>query len=77
MYSVGPHFTGHDDEAFDEKDIAKFYDDVMGKNVARAPGPSSAPGGDQVPEHVAGAQEGPGGEREGQGVRVVRWCDVN
>ena len=29
--SVGPHFTGHDDEAVDEDDIAKFYDDVTGK----------------------------------------------
>ena len=29
--SVGPHFTGHDDEAVDEEDIAKFYDDVIGK----------------------------------------------
>ncbi len=29
--SVGPHFTGHDDEAVDEEDIPKFYDDVTGK----------------------------------------------
>ena len=48
--SVGPHFTGHDDEAFDEKDSANFYDDVMVKNVPRAPSPSSAPGGHQVHE---------------------------
>ena len=29
--SVGPHFTGHDDETIDEEDIAKFHDDVTGK----------------------------------------------
>ena len=28
MYSVGPNFTGHDDEPIDDEDIAKFYDDV-------------------------------------------------
>ena len=33
--SVGPHFTGHDDEPIDEECIARFYDDVTGNIAAR------------------------------------------
>ena len=29
--SVGPYFTGHDDEPIDKEDTAKIYDDVTGK----------------------------------------------
>ena len=63
--SVGPHFTGHEDEEVDEEDIAKFYDDA-----SWAFGPSSASGGNQIFEHVPGVQEGPRGECERQGGRV-------
>ena len=53
--SVGPHFTGHDHEPIDEEDIAKFYDDVTGELL---PGHlvGSAPGVNQVSEHVSGVQ---------------------
>ena len=75
--SVGPHFTGHDDEAVDEEDIAKFYDDVTGKMVpghlVRAARQeeikflNTFPVYKKVPEVNAKGKE-----------RVsVRWCDVN
>ena len=75
--SVGPHFTGHDDEAVDEEDIAKFYDDVTGKmlpgHLVRAARQeeikflNTFPVYKKVPEVNAKGKE-----------RVsVRWCDVN
>ena len=75
--SVGPHFTGHDDEAVDEEDIAKFYDDVTGKmlpgHLVRAARQEESkflntfPVYKKVPEVNAKGKE-----------RVsVRWCDVN
>ena len=33
--SIGPHFTGHDDEPIDEGEITKFYDDVTGELLPR------------------------------------------
>ena len=75
--SVGPHFTGHDDEAVDEEDIAKFYDDVTGK---------------MLPGHLVRAarqeeikflntfrvyKKVPEVNAKGKERVSVRWCDVN
>ena len=68
--SVGPHITEHDAEPIDEEDTAKIYDDVTGKNASWTLGRSSAPGGNQVLEHVSGVHESPWGERKGQGTRI-------
>ena len=77
VYSVGPNFTGHDDEPIDDENIAKFHDDVT---VNMLPGDlvraarqeeikslNTFPVCTKVPEANANGKE-----------RVcVRWCGVN
>ena len=65
--SIGPHFTGHDDEPIDEEDFTRFHDDVTSEIAPWTLGPSSAPRRNRVLEHVSGGQESPRGERKGQG----------
>ena len=64
--SIGPHFTGHDDEPIDEEDFARFYDDVTRQLLLGHLFRAARQETNQVLERVSCVQESPRGERKGE-----------